>query len=234
MQLSVKDAATIFNVSEKQIYQWIKQEEIPFHNINDQFRLNRAELMEWATRRGIEVSADLFRETESTGFPLPTFSDALNAGGVAFKVGGVDRKSVFKSIVAVMKLPEEIDRDFLFEVLLARETLGSTGIGDGIAIPHVRNPVVLHVAEPRVVLCFLENPIDFSAIDGKPVDTLFTLISPSVRVHLHLLSRLGFILRDPEFKAALKKKASKEELMKNLLRAEKAIPASKDEKNGSK
>jgi PTS system nitrogen regulatory IIA component len=227
MQLSVKDAAAFLNVSENKLYRWIKQEEIPYYKISEEFRFNRAELLEWATARKIHTSADLFPDTGAGDGPMPTFSDALAAGGIAYGVAGKDQASVFKAIVDVMKLPEEIDRDFLYQVLLARESLGSTGIGDGIAIPHVRNPVVLHVAEPIVTLCFLETPIDFSAIDGKPVQILFTLICPSVRTHLHLISRLGFILRDPDFKAALKRQAPRDELTDSLLRAEKAISANK-------
>ena len=68
-----------------------------------------------------------------------------------------------------MKLPDDVDREFLYQVLLAREALGSTGIGDGIAIPHVRNPIVLHLSRPTVTLCFLEQPVDFGALDGQPV-----------------------------------------------------------------
>ena len=70
---------------------------------------------------------------------------------------------------------------------MARESLGSTGIGDGIAIPHVRNPIVMHIPRPTITLCFLEHPIDFGALDGQPVHTLFTIVSPTVRAHLHLL-----------------------------------------------
>lgn len=225
MQLSVKDAASILNVSEKTIYRWIKQEAIPFYKINEQFRFNRAELLEWATSRRIPVSADIFKERETSAMPLPSFSEALRAGGVVYRIGGEDPSSVLRNIVDVMKLPEEVDREFLYQVLLARENLGSTGMGDGIAIPHVRNPVVLHVSKPTVTLCFLEHPIDFKAIDGLPVDTLFTIISPSVRAHLHLLSRLGFILRNPEVKAALKRQAPRDELMTLLSVAETALPA---------
>lgn len=88
-------------------------------------------------------------------------------------------------------------------------SLGSTGIGDGIAVPHVRNPVVLHVSKPTVTLCFLDHPIDFGAIDDMPVDTMFAIVSPSVKAHLHLLSRLAFVLRDPGFKAALRDHGSR-------------------------
>jgi nitrogen PTS system EIIA component len=225
MQLSVKDAAAILSVSEKTIYRWIKQQAIPCYRINEQYRFNRAELLEWATSRRIQVSPDIFAEKCSPAAPLPTLIEAIKAGGVFYRVEGSDSGSVLRAVVDLLHLPEEVDREFLYQVLLARETLGSTGIGDGIAIPHVRNPVVLHVSKPTISLCFLERPIDFGAIDDKPVDTLFTLISPSVRAHLHLLSRLGIVLRDQSVKATLRERASREELMEAFARAEGALPA---------
>jgi PTS system nitrogen regulatory IIA component len=228
MQLSVKDAAVILNVSEKTIYRWIKQESIPCYRINEQYRFNRAELLEWATSRRIQVSPEIFAEKDKLALPLPTLAEALRSGGVFYRVGGADQGSVLRSVVELLNLPEEVDRQFLYQVLLARETLGSTGIGDGIAIPHVRNPVVLHVSRPTVSLCFLENAIDFNAIDSKPVDTLFTLISPTVRAHLHLLSRLGIVLRDEGVKAALRDRATREVLMQSFAEAEAKLPGPAD------
>ena len=224
MQLSVKDVAGLLNVSEKTIYRWIKQQIIPAYRINEQYRFNRAELLEWATSRRIQISPDIFKEGEPSQIPLPNLADALKAGGVTYRVGGTDKASVLRAVVDILHLPEEVDRDFLYQVLLAREQLGSTGVGDGIAIPHVRNPVVLHVSRPAVTLCFLEHPIDFKAIDGQPITTLFTLISPTVRAHLHLLSRLAFALRNPDFKAMLKRQASRAELMDGVAAAEAALP----------
>src|SRR5216683_918619 len=69
-------------------------------------------------------------------------------------------------------------------------------VGDGVAIPHVRNPIVLHVSRPAVTLAFLSQPVDFGALDGKPVHVLFSIISPTNRAHLQLLSRLSFVLHD--------------------------------------
>ncbi|MBI2504261.1 MAG: PTS sugar transporter subunit IIA [Candidatus Latescibacteria bacterium] len=225
MRLSVKDVAGLLNVSEKTVYRWIKQGVIPVYRVNEQLRFNRAELLEWATSQRIQISPEIFLEDETSKVPLPSLSEALKAGGVAYRVGGNDKPSVLRALVEVLNLPEEVDREFLYQVLLARETLGSTGIGEGIAIPHVRNPVVLHISKPTITLCFLEHPIDFRAIDGQPVNTLFTLISPTVRAHLHLLSRLSFVLRNQEFKAVLKQQASRDELMEAVVRAETALPA---------
>ena len=110
-------------------------------------------------------------------------------------------------------MPEELDREFLLHVLLARENLQSTGIGEGVAIPHVRNPIVLHVPRPLVTLCFLDQPVDFEALDGKPVHALFSLICPTVRAHLALLSRLAFALHDARFKRVIAEQGPADEVL---------------------
>ena len=228
MEIGVKDAAGLLSVSEKTIYRWIREQVLPVYRLNEQYRFNRAELLEWATSRRIQVSPEIFQEAQHGGIPLPSLLGALKAGGIFYRVGGHDKSVVIQSIVDILNLPEEVDRGFLYQVLMARESLGSTGIGDGIAIPHVRNPVVLHVAKPSIALCFLDHPIEFGAIDGQPVGTLFLLISPTVRAHLHMVSRLGFILQNQEFKATLKRQASREELIEALSRAEGVLPALND------
>ena len=137
MRLLVKDAARLLSVSEKTIYRWIKQGSIPAYRLNEQYRFNRAELLEWATARRIPMSPEIFREEDSETESLPHLTEALQAGGIHYRIGGNDKAAVLHNIVEAMRLPPEVDREFLFEVLLAREALGSTAIGEGIAIPHV-------------------------------------------------------------------------------------------------
>jgi PTS system nitrogen regulatory IIA component len=223
MKLTVKDAARLLSVSEKSIYRWIKDGVIPAYQVNDQYRFNRAELLEWATSRRIKVSPEIFQEPEGGDSPPPSLTEALRAGGVHYRISGHDKPTVLHAVVDVMKLPEEVDREFLYQVLLAREALGSTGIGDGIAIPHVRNPIVLHLSRPLVALCFLEKPVEFGAVDRQAVTTLFTFVSPTVRAHLHLLSRLGFVLRNDDFRNAIMRQASRDEIMQALAKAEAEI-----------
>jgi nitrogen PTS system EIIA component len=220
MQLIVRDVAQLFNVSEKTIYRWITQGVLPAYRVNDQYRFNRAELLEWATSRRMNVSPDIFAEPESRAALPPSLVEALQAGGIFYRIGGKDKESVLRAVVETLRLPEEVDRDFLLRVLLAREALESTGVGDGIAIPHVRNPVVLHVARPLITLCFLEHAVDFGALDGKPVSIVFSLISPTVRAHLRLLSRLSFALQDPRFKAVIQRQAVRDEIFAEAHRVE--------------
>lgn len=203
MQLTVKNVAELLNVSEKSVYRWIDERKLPGYRLSGQYRFNRAELLEWATANKVNVSPQIFQETEAESGQLPELGDALQLGGVYFRLSATDKPSALRSVVEILRLPEEVDREFLFQVLLAREALEPTAIGDGIAIPHVRNLIVLHVPKPMVTLCFLETPGDFGALDGRPVQALFTMISLTVKAHLHLLSRLAFALRDAELKSLI-------------------------------
>jgi PTS system nitrogen regulatory IIA component len=111
-----------------------------------------------------------------------------------------------------MPLPQA-DRLSLLDVFLSREDLGTTPLGEGFAIPHVRSPIILGVDRPHVTLSYLDRPVDFRAFDGRPVHTLFTLISPTVRVHLALLSVLASALQDPGFKDCVLRCGTREEIL---------------------
>jgi len=211
MRLTIKDLTGLLNVSEKTIRRWIKEGSIPAYKINGQYRFNRTEILEWSTSRRINVSAEIFQEPEYS--KTLSLADALTAGGIYYRVSGKDKASAFKAVVEIMRLPDDADREYLLNFLLARESMASTGIGDGIAIPHVRDPIVLHVPNPMITLCFLEKAIDFLSLDGLPVDCLFTLVAPTVRTHLYLLSRLSFALRDREFKQIIKEQRPREDIL---------------------
>src|SRR5512140_2920840 len=98
--------------------------------------------------------------------------------------------------------------------------MGSTGVGDGIAIPHVRTPILLHVDQPFVSLCLLRRPVEFGAIDGKPVHAVFLVVSPSVPSHLKVLAQLGFLLRDAEVRALLARRAPNGEILDHIRQIE--------------
>ena len=220
MQLRVRDVARILSISEKTVYQWVKTGGLKAHHVNGQLRFNRTELLEWATSRNLGVSPELFSESDPDTVPMAGLAEALETGGIFHDVDGSRKESVLRAVVERMQLPAEVDRHFLFNVLLAREALGSTAVGDGIAIPHVRNPIVLHVSQPTVTLCFLKTPIDFGALDHKPVHALFSMVSPSIRVHLHLLSRLGFLLKDVSFKQLIEQQGARDKILAVVHRLE--------------
>ena len=235
MILTVREAAKLLGTTERTVYRWISEGSIPVHKIRDQHRFNRAELLEWATANGVRVSVSDFSPPESSRSitAAPDFADALARGGIHEHVEGSDRDTVLRAGVKRMPVAEE-DRELLFDVLVAREALGSTGVGDGIAIPHVRSPVVLHLTEPSITLSYLDHPVDFAAIDGKPVHIVFSIVSPTIRWHLQLLSQLSAALYDRGFRDAVMSKAPAPKVLAEAQRVEGTFAPPPPSSNGSR
>jgi PTS system nitrogen regulatory IIA component len=223
MQLTARDAARLLGVPETTLERWLRTGELAATRVNEQYRFNRIDLLEFATARQLEISPELLREVEQP--QLPSLAGAIRAGGVHRGISGGDKASILRAVVERLPLPSAADRDLLHRVLLAREALGSTGVGNGSAIPHPRNPIVLRVPTPEVAVCYLDRPVDFEALDGVPVHTLVTLVSPSTRAHLHLLALVAAALRDAAVVERLKARAGADELVAEVARVEAAIAA---------
>jgi nitrogen PTS system EIIA component len=223
MHLTVADVAALLRTSTKQIYRWIDEGELGCNWFHDQPRFNRTELLEWATTRHMPIAVDQFLDDEGDVDSFPTLVACLGAGGIHHNIGGSDRLSVLRAVVNVMQLPED-ERETLVQVLLAREATGSTGIGNGIAIPHVRHPIVMGGSPASISLCFLDRPVDFCAIDGSPVHTIFLMISTTVRGHLQTLAKLSVALSDPGFKNAVLRRAPADEILREAGRVEAGLP----------
>lgn len=220
MNLSVKDAAQLLSVSQKSIYRWIKQDILPAYKISGCYRFSRTELLEWATSHQKGALVNISGEAELKEVVLPTLGEALESGGVFYRIDGSTREEVLADAVAHLRLSDNVDRGHLLELLRAREELTSTAVGNGIAIPHPRNPILTRAQRPKVTLCFLERPVDFYAFDGQLVKILLLVIAPNLPTHLHLLSRLNFVLQNPEFRQVLHREDSREKIFAALADAE--------------
>jgi nitrogen PTS system EIIA component len=112
----------------------------------------------------------------------------------ALRVNG--KKQALQEISAKAARLTGLDERGVFEALLQRERLGSTGIGEGLAIPHGKLP---HLTRLFGLVARLEKPIDFEALDGQPVDILFLLLAPegAGADHLKALARIARVLREP-------------------------------------
>lgn len=194
MRLTVRDAATLLHVTEGEILGGIRDGSLPAHRSRERYMLNGVELLEWAGLRGMALSAEMLDALDVSG--SLTLAGALAAGGVHHEVPGTDVESVLRAAVERLPLEPGADREYLVQALLAREQMGSTAVGRGIAIPHVRRPLVLDVPRAAVSLCLLAAPVEYGAPDGEPVRAFFLIVSPTVRSHLHLLARLSHVLHD--------------------------------------
>ncbi len=141
----------------------------------------------------------------------------LTPGRSLVNVPGGSKKKVIETIAALVArevpgLGEEVVRDSLF----AREKLGSTGFGNGIAIPHCR---LAGCTTPISALLHLENKIDYDAIDGAPVDLVFVLLVPqeATNEHLALLSQIAGMLDRADVRERLRSAPSNEALYQVVL-----------------
>lgn len=216
MQITMRQAATYLRVDEATLQKWIAERELPVHRINERLLLNAIEVWEWAVARGIPVSRNLLNEARRKPEEVPPLWNLLQTGGVHRDIVGRDKNEILANIVQVLPLPAEVNREHLLAVIEAREAMGSTGIGDGIAIPHVRNPILLHVDQPQVSLFLLKDPVDFDSMDQLPVHSVFLIISCSIPEHLRILAQLGFALRDPALRELLHQRAASDQLLDRL------------------
>lgn len=130
-------------------------------------------------------------------------SDLIPNGGVAVDLGASSRKQALQAMSDIAAdLTGLAPRD-IFDAVLQRERLGSTGVGQGVAIPHAR---LAGVAEVVGVFARLRSPVDFESIDGRPADLIFMLIAPedAGAEHLKALARVSRLLRREDVRQRLR------------------------------
>lgn len=135
-------------------------------------------------------------------------------------VPGGSKKRVLEEIARLIAgTTPDLDQQVVFESLIAREKLGSTGFGNGIAIPHCR---LKGLTAPISAVFHLEEKIDFDAIDGAPVDLLFVLLVPEAATdaHLELLRQIAGMLDKKDNRDNLRSAVSSEMLYQTVLAAQ--------------
>lgn len=210
MDLKIKDLVEWLQVPEKTIYGWIQENRIPCYRINHQYRFSRSEINEWILKNKVDVSDRIMASSDVTH---PSLLPALlRNGDIYYDVPGQSVKDVLKNAIDLIPTPPQLDKELVLSYLVQREEMMSTAVGNGIAIPHPRNPIISDIESECVAICFLKNDIDFHALDKLPVHTLFIILSANATRHLDILSKIGYLCRQEVFLALLRKRAPREEV----------------------
>lgn len=199
----MKTVAGALDLPQSTLRRWIRQGRIPVQHSGTDVVFSPVAMEKWAATHNLPFSLEDGRVDNPAPAPLDSLVSAMKRGNVYYRLAGNDPDTALRSAVdRIDFLPADI-RQELFEKLIERERLASTGIGNGIAIPHPRDPLSRPPGAPVIITCFFEKPIKFNAIDDQPVSVFFVLISPTVKLHLHLLSRISYCIRDRSFVAFL-------------------------------
>ena len=149
-------------------------------------------------------------------------SDLICLDTIELRLRGRQRDDVLSELVA--RIPEIVDRSearhTLLRALQEREQLHSTGIGDGVALPHARNALVGLVEKPVVVFGRHDQGIAYGAIDSQPAKLFFLLVTTTVTQHLQILARISRLVRDPKLRQNLTTSNKPEKVLALIREAE--------------
>ncbi len=151
-------------------------------------------------------------------------SSIIAQDGVFANLKPNSKKQLLQELAAAGAAHIGLDERTIFDVLLQREKLGSTGVGNGVAIPHGKLPQIPHIFG---ILARLQKPIAFDAMDEQPVDIVFMLLAPegSGADHLKALSRIARVLRDQSTLTQIRNTDDAESIHNLLTSLEKANAA---------
>lgn len=144
-------------------------------------------------------------------------SDILEEDFIVTELKAKDKRGVLEELVQVIvdRVPS-LDKDSLVKVLLERERLGSTGIGDGVAIPHGKFP---GLSQPIVSFGRSTKGLNFDSMDGEPAFLFFLIVAPenSASIHLKALARIARILKNSSFRKTLMGASSRESVYQTIV-----------------
>lgn len=225
MDLKIKDVAELLSVSETTIRRWLVDGKIPAYKLNRQYRFSRIEIENWMMSQKIaqekpeellvQGEVEIYNKAEGApkkGSQQFSLYRALNRGNVIVSIEGSTKEEVIRQATSQIAEKLKLDPDVVADLLLDRENLMPTSLNNGIGIPHARECIQQNPFD-LVSIVYPKKPIEYGAMDGKPVHALFFLFATGDKIHLHLLGKIAHFSSNPKALALLSAKADKTTLL---------------------
>ncbi len=224
MDLKIRDVADLLGVSETTIRRWLAEGKIPAYRLNHQYRFSRPEIENWMLNcrinqqegmspfQSTEKDSSASRNLPSSGWQTFGLYRALHKGDVIVHPTSKTKEGIIRETTKAIADRFNLDADVVSDLLLDRESLMPTALGEGFAIPHTRD-FLLQGGFDAVFIVFPKEPLDWGALDSKPTHTLLFLFACDDRHHLNLLAKIAHLTSNPEMSHFLSKKPDKEELL---------------------
>lgn len=228
MDLQFDDVINLLHISKNTLQKWMEKKNVPYYTISGKPRFNRQELEEWlmdAVANDVELSFGESDDGASTWNKYCLYR-AIHRGCVIENIAGSSKEEIISSVMDLSAASLSINPEIISDMLIEREKLMSTALGAGIAVPHTRD-FLLHDYTDAAVVVYLENPIDWGAIDGSLTDTLIFLFACDDKRHLNLLAKVAHLTTMEDTKNILQTKPPKEKLLEEILRFEKRLSVSR-------
>lgn len=189
MDLKIKDVSELLNVPESRIHKWLHEGKIPAYKLNHQYLFSRLEIEDWMMKHSLDDDEEAHQANGQQQFSLYR---AIYKGGVYKDIPGETKEEIIQATTRVLADKFGWDADVLADLLIDRERMMATALNNGIGVPHTRD-FLINKHFDVVAVVFPKKPIDYGALDGKPVHTLFFLFASEDKTHLHLLAKIAHL-----------------------------------------
>ena len=219
--MTLSEVANYLKIAEKTVSRMITRGEIPCTKVASQWRFMKSMIDDWLiSRMNVVPQNDLAKILESPEGLIP-FTRLTNLEFILPSIKSGPKREILAQLIQPLADAEIIDdKEEFLRKLLAREKMVTTGIGRGVAIPHLRHPKENPGGGPRMVVGICKEGTDYESMDGKLTHLFFLLVSDSEVVHLRVLAKINQILREGDFLARLIA-ADKNEVIPILVEGEK-------------
>ncbi|MCB1043188.1 MAG: PTS sugar transporter subunit IIA [Acidobacteria bacterium] len=186
--MNIQDAARYLGVNQQHIHHWQEHEFLPGSGLETE---------------DLDAFCHCFQLQKPIGDVLTDVPWALMRGGFIRDIDGSSVDEVLENALAAMELHPQANREMILNALKERERISSTGVGHGIAFPHVSSPSSLDLPYSSICLVQLKRAIPYFSFDQKEVNLLFVLLVPQTQAHLKILQQLAKNVRNPVFRETI-------------------------------
>ena len=214
MDLTKEDVAELLHISERAVKKLAKEGTLPSYEWGGEYRFSREELENWiytSSYEHLDFDGEAQKSTHNHWRQFSLYR-AINKGVILHDIEAIEKKDVMREVLQKTSSELPLDTEVVYDMLLEREKLNSTALGKGIAIPHPRE-ILLPGFLDIMIIAFPSQPIDWGALDGDPIHTLFFLFACDDKRHLNLLAKLAYLSSSSEFLAFCKSHPNKYEIL---------------------
>ncbi len=225
-QLNLNEAADYLHLSPEKIETLARQEDFTIRYVKDKPIFSKRELHDWMSKKLLgktDDSIDKFHENvsqagEETSEPQELFlSRFLDPSVTCPELVAKTKNSVIRELVKVAVTSNLVtDEAELLELIMEREELCSTGLANGVAVPHSRIHANYLILDSFLVIAHVPGGVPFGSLDGKLADLFFVPCANNDRLHLHMIARLALLLNKTDLADALRECETAEEMIQTL------------------
>jgi nitrogen PTS system EIIA component len=224
VDLKIKDVAELLNISETTVRRWLVDGKIPAYRLNRQYRFSRSEIEDWLIQQKLDAAFSDEKATKQAPRAKEeaavkqcnnlqfSLYRAIYRGEVLSDVPCTSKEAIIRQTMEHMATRFDLDAGVLTDLFLDRERMMPTTLGHGIGVPHTRD-FLLNIHYDVIEVVYPVQAIDYGALDGEPVHTLFFLFACEDRHHLNLLAKLAHLNAHEKTRAFFRTKPTKERLL---------------------